>query len=297
MFLAGLNIRRSGSIAVERFLQPSQTSLTMMVDPAIWFYPPWLCWSCWCTRSAPAHTARNSTLPSLLIGACVWGIGSKWRRTQRMSGRSSETTSGQGITSPCPFPSVILEVHVSASACMTLTLYVAGGGGSLREPELHCVCRKRYKKADGPMVHCDTCHIWYHFSCVKLARNAVLPDKWTCPTCVGLTAPNCAPPPCPAPRPAPRPAPPTPASPAPAVPFMCSTPVPAASQTVWVLFRDNHPEADSKPNPGPNPKPKPKPKPKPNPNPNLEPNPKPNSKPNPNSNPKPNPNCNPKSWP
>lgn len=51
---------------------------------------------------------------------------------------------------------------------------------------LYCICRKPYQKKN-PMIMCDKCQDWFHFSCVGL--NADEADKMTaydCPVCLGL---------------------------------------------------------------------------------------------------------------
>lgn len=34
---------------------------------------------------------------------------------------------------------------------------------------------------DDHMVQCETCHMWYHFKCVDLAKSP--PTSWYCPQC------------------------------------------------------------------------------------------------------------------
>lgn len=53
------------------------------------------------------------------------------------------------------------------------------------KPSAQAFCKCRGPEV-GKMVACDNaeCEIeWYHFQCVGLAIEDVLPDKWFCPAC------------------------------------------------------------------------------------------------------------------
>ncbi|KAI9020860.1 PLU-1-like protein-domain-containing protein [Phycomyces nitens] len=57
---------------------------------------------------------------------------------------------------------------------------------SSADERVYCVCRKRYTPngPDAHMVGCDTCHEWFHLSCVNLELKA-LPgiEHYKCPAC------------------------------------------------------------------------------------------------------------------
>ncbi|KAL0095178.1 C5HC2-type zinc finger transcription factor [Phycomyces blakesleeanus] len=57
---------------------------------------------------------------------------------------------------------------------------------SSADERVYCVCRKRYTPngPDAQMVGCDTCHEWFHLSCVNLDLKA-LPgiEHYKCPGC------------------------------------------------------------------------------------------------------------------
>ncbi|KAI8874116.1 hypothetical protein GQ42DRAFT_175987 [Ramicandelaber brevisporus] len=65
---------------------------------------------------------------------------------------------------------------------------VAGSSNSEKMEEVeedanavYCICRK---SDDGtPMVQCEECQEWFHFSCVKLRRAPPANRPWKCPSC------------------------------------------------------------------------------------------------------------------
>lgn len=47
--------------------------------------------------------------------------------------------------------------------------------------EVFCYC-KMPAQFDTEMIQCDTCQLWYHYSCVHLDTSNI-PDNWECPRC------------------------------------------------------------------------------------------------------------------
>jgi hypothetical protein len=48
--------------------------------------------------------------------------------------------------------------------------------------KLFCFCQKVYNENDGPMIQCDECKEWYHFSCVGLNLKSNI-GEFICSSC------------------------------------------------------------------------------------------------------------------
>ena len=48
--------------------------------------------------------------------------------------------------------------------------------------EIFCHCRMP-EEADTDMVECTVCESWYHYKCVGLVENEIVPDDWMCNNC------------------------------------------------------------------------------------------------------------------
>ncbi|ORY39719.1 hypothetical protein LY90DRAFT_419284, partial [Neocallimastix californiae] len=47
----------------------------------------------------------------------------------------------------------------------------------------YCICQQDYDESK-PMIACDNCQEWYHFSCIGLSESrAAEIDKFICPIC------------------------------------------------------------------------------------------------------------------
>ena len=58
--------------------------------------------------------------------------------------------------------------------------------GEDEDKAVHCCCQQIFDD-NSPMVHCDTCHEWYHYDCVSISHEQVKrTKKYTCPICTTL---------------------------------------------------------------------------------------------------------------
>ena len=55
------------------------------------------------------------------------------------------------------------------------------GKSLFRKFKVYCLCRLPH--TGDSMVQCSECLEWYHFNCVGLEEDAVLPEEWRCITC------------------------------------------------------------------------------------------------------------------
>ncbi|KAI8905734.1 PLU-1-like protein-domain-containing protein [Powellomyces hirtus] len=68
---------------------------------------------------------------------------------------------------------IISEMETNVEGC---TKPIAEQG------EVFCICRTRVD--EGLMIECETCHEWYHSTCIKLSKKAAKTQShYTCPVC------------------------------------------------------------------------------------------------------------------
>ncbi|PWZ02575.1 hypothetical protein BCV70DRAFT_196822 [Testicularia cyperi] len=131
-------------------------------------------------KKATANTKRDSPSSSSAPTPKAKKSTTKKAAASNSSSARSQTAQ-QDATSPQPVAS-------SASSRKQVEPIKEVGASDGEEEEedgtLYCICKSPYDDAEGGMIMCDRCDLWYHCRCVGVdPDNVELVDQFICPPC------------------------------------------------------------------------------------------------------------------